>query len=139
MLYLVVHLLSCPVIELSCGYCVKSVCFFFKQKTSYELRISDWSSDVCSSDLCDSCGGPPACIGESTGSSGSWRRSHSQRDLSRAAKSARIPLTSCTSSARSRISADRPMITARGSRLAIALRSPRLLLDRKSTRLNSSH
>src|SRR3546814_9418595 len=28
--------------------------FFFKQKTAYEMRISDWSSDVCSSDL------PPA-------------------------------------------------------------------------------
>src|SRR3546814_3356467 len=29
-----------------------SCCFFFsKQKTAYELRISDWSSDVCSSDL----------------------------------------------------------------------------------------
>src|SRR3546814_4904436 len=29
------------------------VCFFFfKQKTAYEMRISDWSSDVCSSDLC---------------------------------------------------------------------------------------
>src|SRR3546814_5977653 len=30
-----------------------SVCgvFFFKQKTAYELRISDWSSDVCSADL----------------------------------------------------------------------------------------
>src|SRR3546814_8609640 len=27
--------------------------FFFKQKTAYELRISDWSSDVCSSDLID--------------------------------------------------------------------------------------
>src|SRR3546814_6107751 len=26
--------------------------FFFKQKPAYELRISDWSSDVCSSDLC---------------------------------------------------------------------------------------
>src|SRR3546814_18628655 len=26
--------------------------FFFKQKTAYELHISDWSSDVCSSDLC---------------------------------------------------------------------------------------
>src|SRR3546814_3887528 len=26
-------------------------CVFFKQKTAYELRISDWSSDVCSSDL----------------------------------------------------------------------------------------
>src|SRR3546814_1454967 len=30
--------------------------FFFKQKTAYEMRISDWSSDVCSSDLAD--GGP---------------------------------------------------------------------------------
>src|SRR3546814_13509033 len=30
-------------------YC--AVCFFFKQKTAYEMRISDWSSDVCSSDL----------------------------------------------------------------------------------------
>src|SRR3546814_2257197 len=27
--------------------------FFFKQKTAYEMRISDWSSDVCSSDLHD--------------------------------------------------------------------------------------
>src|SRR3546814_6529118 len=31
-----------------CGVCVF---FFFKQKTAYEMRISDWSSDVCSSDL----------------------------------------------------------------------------------------
>src|SRR3546814_3338895 len=30
-------------------YC--SLFFFFKQKTAYEMRISDWSSDVCSSDL----------------------------------------------------------------------------------------
>src|SRR3546814_6617069 len=33
---------------------VDSLCclvFFFKQKTAYEMRISDWSSDVCSSDL----------------------------------------------------------------------------------------
>src|SRR3546814_10788803 len=29
------------------------VFFFFKQKTAYEMRISDWSSDVCSSDLDD--------------------------------------------------------------------------------------
>src|SRR3546814_3906134 len=28
-----------------------SYVFFFKQKTAYEMRISDWSSDVCSSDL----------------------------------------------------------------------------------------
>src|SRR3546814_5922271 len=38
-------------------YCFYRVCvvplffFFFKQKTAYEMRISDWSSDVCSSDL----------------------------------------------------------------------------------------
>src|SRR3546814_16891918 len=32
--------------------CSWSLCFFFfKQKTAYEMRISDWSSDVCSSDL----------------------------------------------------------------------------------------
>src|SRR3546814_4791492 len=33
--------------EFGCGYRI----FFFKQKTAYEMRISDWSSDVCSSDL----------------------------------------------------------------------------------------
>src|SRR3546814_3136682 len=32
-------------------FCVCSCFFFFKQKTAYEMRISDWSSDVCSSDL----------------------------------------------------------------------------------------
>src|SRR3546814_2521024 len=31
--------------------CVLLIFFFFKQKTAYEMRISDWSSDVCSSDL----------------------------------------------------------------------------------------
>src|SRR3546814_13352542 len=33
--------------------------FFFKQKTAYEMRISDWSSDVCSSDLDRGSPGPP--------------------------------------------------------------------------------
>src|SRR3546814_21125215 len=42
---------------LACTWCFCFVCFFccffffFKQKTAYEMRISDWSSDVCSSDL----------------------------------------------------------------------------------------
>src|SRR3546814_3577790 len=35
---------------LACGVCFR-LFFFFKQKTAYEMRISDWSSDVCSSDL----------------------------------------------------------------------------------------
>src|SRR3546814_1008549 len=39
---------------MTCGCCFDVlICyfFFFKQKTAYEMRISDWSSDVCSSDL----------------------------------------------------------------------------------------
>src|SRR3546814_1003346 len=34
-----------------CVCCLECIFFFFKQKTAYEMRISDWSSDVCSSDL----------------------------------------------------------------------------------------
>src|SRR3546814_1530401 len=48
---------------LLCSHCCNlriRVCFtlfffFFKQKTAYEMRISDWSSDVCSSDLSFAC------------------------------------------------------------------------------------
>src|SRR3546814_6336053 len=40
--------LSMLIVIFSC-WC--SFFFFFKQKTAYEVRISDWSSDVCSSDL----------------------------------------------------------------------------------------
>src|SRR3546814_9528467 len=36
------------------------IVFLFKQKTAYEMRISDWSSDVCSSDLRDHVGAPDA-------------------------------------------------------------------------------
>src|SRR3546814_1161216 len=34
-----------------CNFVICLSFFFFKQKTAYEMRISDWSSDVCSSDL----------------------------------------------------------------------------------------
>src|SRR3546814_17069817 len=36
---------------MTCDLTFFYVIFFFKQKTAYEMRISDWSSDVCSSDL----------------------------------------------------------------------------------------
>src|SRR3546814_6126845 len=53
---------SCLILELDdfacivvilflCFHCCVRSFFFFKQKTAYEMRISDWSSDVCSSDL----------------------------------------------------------------------------------------
>src|SRR3546814_9463217 len=38
--------------------------FFFKQKTAYEMRISDWRSDVCSSDLSELRSGPKPEEGE---------------------------------------------------------------------------
>src|SRR3546814_2180981 len=44
--------------------------FFFKQKTAYEMRISDWSSDVCSSDLASA--SAMAAGGNSVGMSCSW-------------------------------------------------------------------
>src|SRR3546814_12129536 len=44
--------LFCSGIVISFVYVCEDVCvFIFKQKTAYEMRISDWSSDVCSSDL----------------------------------------------------------------------------------------
>src|SRR3546814_8091232 len=44
----------CCALEMICdSYVIFWMCliFFIKQKTAYEMRISDWSSDVCSSDL----------------------------------------------------------------------------------------
>src|SRR3546814_2324700 len=55
-----IHVLMSSVVVLF--FCI----FFFKQKTAYEMRISDWSSDVCSSDLTGSpaaaAGGGEACV-----------------------------------------------------------------------------
>src|SRR3546814_8980008 len=47
--FLFVFVLVCIVLLILC--CLFYFLFFFKQKTAYEMRISDWSSDVCSSDL----------------------------------------------------------------------------------------
>src|SRR3546814_2465381 len=44
-----VHYVICHGVAIDVTCCM--FVFFFKQKTAYEMRISDWSSDVCSSDL----------------------------------------------------------------------------------------
>src|SRR3546814_5770467 len=44
-------LLCCVLIHDCSERLLRVFLFFFKQKTAYEMRISDWSSDVCSSDL----------------------------------------------------------------------------------------
>src|SRR3546814_6833502 len=57
MCIVVFHICIVVIVELffsfvrCCHYSWCVVFFFFKQKTAYEMRISDWSSDVCSSDL----------------------------------------------------------------------------------------
>src|SRR3546814_7475710 len=48
-LYLCVSDWCCRILSLC--FCRLLFVFFFKQKTAYDMRISDWSSDVCSSDL----------------------------------------------------------------------------------------
>src|SRR3546814_9380066 len=65
-----VYIVTC-IFELFCSF----VFFFvFKQKTAYEMRISDWSSDVCSSDL-----GPPSGTGRCRGrKAGGYRRARSR-------------------------------------------------------------
>src|SRR3546814_5592208 len=51
--------------------------FLFKQKTAYEMRISDWSSDVCSSDL----HGKTALLHALTGQQGDRRREERERGI----------------------------------------------------------
>src|SRR3546814_5359520 len=56
------YVCDCFLLLLVYMLCLLIVCyrcfffFFFKQKTAYEMRISDWSSDVCSSDLAEPLG-----------------------------------------------------------------------------------
>src|SRR3546814_4740282 len=105
------------------GFGFLCVVFFFKQKTAYEMRISDWSSDVCSSDL------PAfALVGRQArridqplqcGGVGTMR-------MSQGPVFAQADGISCTLDQLQRI----PGTAAAGRQHAV---------DRKSTRLNSSH
>src|SRR3546814_1798766 len=69
--YLFIHTLILDV-------CLIFFFFFFKQKTAYEMRISDWSSDVCSSDLRGGLGGAVGGDGR-RGRGGPPDRTQSQR------------------------------------------------------------
>src|SRR3546814_10712198 len=104
--------------------------FFFKQKTAYEMRISDWSSDVCSSDRL-------ARLGDG----GESDRGDARRDLwlggratgaaTERGRAALLPL--CLRSLLRR------GVGAKAVRLPCQRTAFRLRQDRKSTRLNSSH
>src|SRR3546814_6496408 len=77
------------------------VFFFFKQKTAYEMRISDWSSDVCSSDLwprfvaiCSNVGSP-SCSAMTTACCSSVKNASARSEERRVGKE-------CVSTCRSR-------------------------------------
>src|SRR3546814_4952923 len=86
------------------------VFFFFKQKTAYEMRISDWSSDVCSSDLF--------------------------APIARAAAMQVTPISAGPPSSPVFTPPQRALMTALSERVMPTTDTPG---DRKSTRLNSSH
>src|SRR3546814_5365471 len=121
--------------------------FFFKQKTAYEMRISDWSSDVCSSDL-------------RTAPVQRWTPAIALKVVVLPAPFGPIRPTispASTESATSRTARCSPKRTLRSCTLSSAIRAYLsvhrcgelgqglhqldvvVLADRKSTRLNSSH
>src|SRR3546814_5958599 len=88
---------------LRCCHALMAVCshvLFFKQKTAYELRISDWSSDVCSSDLGDRGGGGVPGLGPDAGDraddpqarrvAAAYARGDARREIGRAACRERV-------------------------------------------------
>src|SRR3546814_10861756 len=67
--------------------------FFFKQKTAYEMRISDWSSDVCSSDLSS----PTPCRWQSRSARCWSRKQHPERKPQSCALQGRVHPTALRS------------------------------------------
>src|SRR3546814_5128521 len=105
--------------------------FFFKQKTAYEMRISDWSSDVCSSDLLSTSDDMPEPLSPdrfNEEKAAYTVRGAGQPDLETGIAAIRETLKTLP---------PRPgvyrMQDARGDVLYVGK------ADRKSTRLNSSH
>src|SRR3546814_4401562 len=108
------------------------LCFFcFKQKTEYEVRISDWSSDVCSSDLDRDVGRNPGEAVDRGGEPGEGQaEQHPQRHREE--------------DPQGQIAVEKRETFALRLRHRISPQAPTRLpasstTDRKSTRLNSSH
>src|SRR3546814_1239515 len=103
--------------------------FFFKQKTAYEMRISDWSSDVCSSDL------PEHALAPDLGPHRAHRAAHHVACHLAAAGLVEFPQIDNVVPHHG-VNLARPQGGATGWS-AMVRRRPNE--DRKSTRLNSSH
>src|SRR3546814_9945575 len=111
--------------------------FFFKQKTAYEMRISDWSSDVCSSDLLLASWpliAATAPVNPATVEAKIIDSARSSRPWSTAPENhAGYTIGTCVMSPPLRTAATRL------SQIGQAGSGTREPADRKSTRLNSSH
>src|SRR3546814_3739192 len=114
--------------------------FFFKQKTAYEMRISDGSSDVCSSDLyLPSFSAPLQVTNEKILPSGSTRPDHPRMSIWK------LPLDDSANMAAYSVGRRlslKPACPAMACTISAVDASMVLLAkvkDRKSTRLNSSH
>src|SRR3546814_7702216 len=117
--------------------------FFFKQKTAYEMRISDWSSDVCSSDLREDDDGEEALMAKKhiPAEAGDRGRLEVVFDKPHLLGSLFGEYDQNLVAIENRLGV---YIAARGNKLQIegeaeAAARARDVLDRKSTRLNSSH
>src|SRR3546814_8858941 len=109
--------------------------FFFKQKTAYEMRISDWSSDVCSSDLVAG-----ELYNEKTGSSLTHVPYKGAGDAMNDLLAGRVHIymnNIPSFIAHVGTGAVRPLALAAKKRSELLPDVP--TTDRKSTRLNSSH
>src|SRR3546814_12845142 len=93
--------------------------FFFKQKTAYELRMSDWSSDVCSSDLAE---GKRAKSSRPTCSSA--MSSAPAKTMRKAVGSKIFPENSSKSATFSSTGKNRQKIAARRQKIAARLAAP---------------
>src|SRR3546814_3509955 len=110
-----------------CLCCLLFICifFFFKQKTAYEMRISDWSSDVCSSDLLPEPLGKAAALLRTPRRRGAQQHDADQRRQHRRRQHAEFGLAH--------------QLAAIAECEAADEQAHRETEDRKSTRLNSSH
>src|SRR3546814_3558025 len=120
--------LGCYIIHYTACCYLRFLFFFFKQKTAYEMRISDWSSDVCSSDL-EPLAGEPVEDGAAAS------------EMPAAGAPLRVPAGSVLLAQVQ--GGDGPPSLEVGDSIQpfenFAHEAYRLEQDRKSTRLNSSH
>src|SRR3546814_6258274 len=127
-----------------CSFSLQVLFFFFKQKTAYEMRISDWSSDVCSSDLVAAAKDQDADAFV-RGAEGLRRLADlevDERRLERRGQRAHLDIVA-RHDARPQLLRHRVGAAAAGDGACrfgeLAGELGCLCLDRKSTRLNSSH